>query len=388
MKKLYRGHQGLLKRIEYDMQTDLSPKVWFHAASLGEFEQGRPVMEAYKKSHPNVKIVLTFFSSSGYEKVKKNYDVADYIYYLPFDTNSNARKFVRFINPVFAVFIIYEFWHNYIYYLHKTHIPLYSISGIFRANQIFFKSYGGFFRRTLRYFTHFFVQNEASKELLKTIGIENVTVTGDTRFDRVMQIVSPSPKIDIAEKFSKNSRCIVAGSTWNQDEVIMAKYINENNDVKLIIAPHEIKPENINRIKKLFNKKVITFSEVKENTELNDYDVLLIDNIGMLSSLYQYGQIAYIGGGFGVGIHNTLEAAVYGIPVLFGTNYKKFAEAINLIHLGAAFSIDSEMGLAKKMNSLWKNTEMLKKSGAAAKEYVTHKSGATKTILEMLNASY
>ena len=383
IKALHRGQKNIFQIIENDMTNDTAPKVWFHSASLGEFEQGRPIIEAFREENPEIKIIITFFSPSGYE-VQKHYKYADYVYYLPFDTQKNSRKFISIVKPLFAVFVKYEFWANYLYYLKNSNIPAYSVSSIFRKNQIFFKCYGAFFRNILKYITHFFVQDENSKKLLKSININNVSIAGDTRFDRVLQIVCKSKTVAIAEKFVANHKCIVAGSTWQPDEEIIAACINRNPAVKLIVAPHEIKPENICRIGKMFPEKIAVFSEVDENTDLTDCRVLIIDNMGMLSSLYRYGQIAYVGGGFGVGIHNTLEAAAYGMPIIFGPNYSRFAEALDLIELGAAFTVNSVEELSTIINMLLTNDSLFESTATTAKKYVLEKTGATEIVLKSL----
>ncbi|MDR2425276.1 MAG: 3-deoxy-D-manno-octulosonic acid transferase [Prevotellaceae bacterium] len=383
IKTLHKGQKNIFQIIENDMNNDKVRKVWFHSASLGEFEQGRPIIEAFREANPQIKIIITFFSPSGYE-VQKHYKHADYVYYLPFDTKKNAQKFIRLVNPLFAVFVKYEFWANYLYCLKNSNIPAYSVSSIFRQNQIYFKFYGKFFRNTLKYITHFFVQDENSRELLKSININNITIAGDTRFDRVLQIVGKSKMVAVAEKFVAGHKCLVAGSTWQPDEEIIAACINSNPAVKLIIAPHEIKPENICRIGKMFTEQSVVFSEVDDDTDLSHCRVLIIDNMGMLSSLYRYGQVAYVGGGFGIGIHNTLEAAAYGMPIIFGHNYNRFAEALDLIELGAAFSVNSADELSKIINRLLTDAVLLESTAAAAKKYVVEKTGATEIVLKSL----
>ena len=370
--------------------------IWFHFASLGEFEQGRPVMEEMRKMYTDRKILVTFFSPSGYE-LRKNYQGADYIFYLPLDTRTNASKFIDLINPEIAIFTKYEFWYHYFEQLHKRNIPLYLISGIFRTGQPFFKWYGSLNRKILSFVDHFFVQDEGSKELLKTINITNVTVSGDTRFDRVAENAVSPKKFEIVEKFCKNANVFVAGSTWPDDEKLLAEIAKENPDWKFIIAPHEIKEEKIKILTEILpSGKAIRFSEWKvlsekigDKPDLNlasqNYQALIIDNIGMLSSLYQYGEVAYIGGGFGVGIHNTLEAAAFGVPVIFGPNYQKFLEAKALIRNGGGFSISNLSELQNVVSKL-QNAEVRQISGKSAAKYVMESKGATYSILDYIKS--
>jgi 3-deoxy-D-manno-octulosonic-acid transferase len=353
--------------------------VWVHCASLGEFEQGRPVIEAIKKEKPHVKIVLTFFSPSGYE-VRKNYPMADIICYLPPDTPGNAEKFIRMIDPVVVIFVKYEFWYNYLTVLGKKKIPLYLISGIFSRDQLFFKWYGVFFRRMLDNFTWFFVQNQKSLELLGTIGLNNVTVAGDTRFDRVAEISGNAKYITQLEQFRGNEKLLLAGSSWRQDEEIISEYISRfPYRMKWIFAPHEIDSGNIERLIKLIKVKCVRFSRYTANDA--DARVLIIDNIGMLSSAYRYAYIAVIGGGFGKGIHNILEPACWGIPVLFGPNYKKFHEALELIELGGAFSFKNYSSFEGIIERLLSDETIYKQSAEIAGKYVRRNTGATDKIL-------
>ncbi|MCK5168733.1 MAG: 3-deoxy-D-manno-octulosonic acid transferase [Bacteroidales bacterium] len=357
---------------------------WFHCASLGEFEQGRTVIELFREKDPSYKILLTFYSPSGYE-IRKNYEYADFIFYLPLDTPGNAKRFLDIVNPKFVFFIKYEFWYFFLHEIWKRKIPLYLVSGIFRANQRFFKKHTGMSRKMLSWFTHFFVQNEESKNLLQSININNVTVTGDTRFDRVYAITQQSKDLPLIEKFAKNNLVLIAGSTWKPDEDIIVKYFNECNiPFKLIIAPHEIHIENINRIiRSISDKKVvIKHSEVNEEN-VSDADVLIIDSIGLLSSLYKYGQIAYIGGGLGKGIHNIQEAATFGMPIIFGQNFHKFKEAADLIQMGAASSITDHYQFKSILNNYLSNPEFIKEKGNIAALYVNQNRGAT---LEILNS--
>jgi 3-deoxy-D-manno-octulosonic-acid transferase len=354
--------------------------IWIHCASLGEFEQGRPVIEEIKKVQPEMKIVLTFFSPSGFE-IRKNYDKADCIVYLPADTPSNARKFVELVNPEFAILVKYEFWNNYISELYRNRIPLYLISGIFRPGQHFFRWYGSFFRNILKKFELFFVQDKASSDLLAGIGITNVLVTGDTRFDRVIQIASSAKEIPQIHQFRGKEKMFIAGSSWKQDEEIIAMYINENPlKMKWVFAPHEIHRENIDRLEKLFKVRTVRFSDF--NSGDTDARVLILDNIGMLSSAYKYSSIAAIGGGFGKGIHNILEAACWGVPVMFGPNHEKFREAVELIKENGAMTFDS-YNTFKDIIDKWLSDEpFYLKSANAASSYVANNKGATSKIIE------
>jgi 3-deoxy-D-manno-octulosonic-acid transferase len=381
--RLFRsGRTGIFEIIQ--KKIDPGEKIiWFHCASLGEFEQGRPVIESVREKRPGHKILLTFFSPSGFE-VRKNYELADYVFYLPVDTKKNAERFVRLVNPEIVVFVKYEFWYHYISTLFRKKIPVYLISSNFRTNQIFFKWYGKFFRRMLPMFTHLFVQNQRSKELLVSVQVDQVTVAGDTRFDRVDTIAKQRREIPVIEAFRQDCFTLVAGSTWKEDEDILIRVINEyRKGLKWILVPHVIHEDHIARIIRLLNRPVIRFSETKSN-DCSNADVLIIDNIGMLSSLYYYGDIAYIGGGFGKGIHNILEASAYGIPVLFGPEYTAFQEAIDLINLEGAFSVKSYKELMNILQRLEGNPEHLKNSGTTAKNYVKSHLGATKSIVEKL----
>lgn len=362
--------------------------IWFHAASLGEFEQGRPLMEKIKAEHPEYKILLTFFSPSGYE-VRKNYNGADVICYLPFDTPYRVRKFLNLARPSIAVFIKYEFWGNYLKELKKRGTPVYIISAIFRPDQLFFQWYGKSYRKMLYAFTHLFVQDERSRKLLEDFGIGNVSVTGDTRFDRVLDIHRQAREIEIVEKFvsgAKDKRpvVLVAGSSWPQDEEILIPYFHAHPEMKLIIAPHEIHREHLVSIESMLKRPSVRLSEAHEE-ELSTMDCLIIDSFGLLSSIYRYGQIAYIGGGFGAGIHNTLEAAVYGIPVLFGPKYHKFKEAKDLIAVGGGFSVADATAFRTRMDRLLADEKELETVGKAAGDFVFQHAGATEKILKKLN---
>lgn len=373
-----KGRKGIFDKIQKQVKSE-NNLFWFHTSSLGEFEQGRPLIEALKNKNNSIKILLTFFSPSGYEN-RKNYKTADYIFYMPPDSKKNARQFINLIQPSKAFFIKYEFWYHYLNQLKKNNIPVYLISANFRQKQIFFKWYGGWFRKMLYKFAHIFVQNKKSEQLLKNIGLDNITISGDTRFDRVAEIAKQAKRIEIAEKFKQDNSIIIGGSTWDKDEEIIIEFINTSQrKTKYIIAPHEIHESNIQRIIKSINKPVIRYSSASINN-VNDFQVLIIDNIGMLSSLYRYADIAYIGGGFGVGIHNILEAATFGLPVVFGPNYKKFQEAVDLVESGGAFSVDSYENLQIRFENLLENIET-NKAGKISKEYVLNNQGATSKIL-------
>jgi len=357
--------------------------VWFHCSSLGEFEQGRPVIEEYKKHNPKAFIVLTFFSPSGYE-IRKNYENADLILYLPLDIKKNVNKFLDLIKPKIVVFVKNEFWYNYLHQLWLRNIPLFLISANFREDNWFFKSYGRSFRKMLGFFSYIFVQNEQSLKILNRYNIENVTIAGDTRVDRVYQISKEVKENSVIEKFKNQKILIVAGSSWKQDEELLIKYINESgNNLKWIIAPHEIKKENILRIQKSITRPSVKYSTYKEKQDSNA-EVLVIDNIGMLSSLYKYGDIAYIGGGFGKGIHNILEPATFGIPVIFGPNYKKFREACELRKQGGAMPVNDFSDLEKIFNELIYNDEVRQKAGNISKKYIKDNLGSAQLIVDKL----
>ncbi|MFW0716276.1 3-deoxy-D-manno-octulosonic acid transferase [Pedobacter sp. N23S346] len=352
--------------------------IWFHFASLGEFEQGRPVLEKLKEEYPQKKIVVTFFSPSGYG-IRKNYALAD-VFYLPIDAKSNSKRFIDAINPEMAIFTKYEFWHYYFKELHDRAIPLYVISGIFRPSQAFFKWYGGFYRNILSCVTHFFVQNTESETLLKSIGINQVTLNGDTRFDRVFENAQAPRQLDLIEQFIGNSPTLICGSTWPEDEKLLSALPEKYPDWKFIIAPHEIHDSHIESIEKQFPVGSLRFSAYTPSIKHLPSNILIIDNIGMLSSLYQYGKVAYIGGGFGAGIHNTLEAAAFGLPVIFGPKHDKFQEAKDLIAFGAAKTIVTEVELIKAFEELMGNEN----AANAAKKYVEDKKGATDQIISMI----
>lgn len=377
---LVSGRKNLLTSVQHSLVSNRSPIIWIHCASLGEFEQGRPIIERLRKEFDNHKILLTFFSPSGYE-VRKNYPGADYIFYLPFDTPSNARKWVEVTNPVLAIFIKYEFWYNYSGELRKARIPLISASAIFREDQVFFKNIGTPMRKVLRNFDHFFVQNQVSAKLLHGIGITNVTIAGDTRFDRVYEITSSRESILIAEKFKSNDKVMVAGSCWHEDMEVLAPFITET-PIKFIIAPHEITEAFLTEIERSIVGKTIRFSKVNNETDLEGAKVLLIDNVGMLSKLYRYGEFAFVGGAFGKGLHNILEAACYGIPVFFGNkNYQKFNEAQELIMHGGAFEVNDFADLRSKYE-LVNTPENFMLACEVTRNYVLNNLGATEKVLQ------
>ncbi len=370
--------QNLSQKIETGQRY-----IWFHCSSLGEFEQGRPVIEELKKRHPEYKIVLTFFSPSGYQ-IRKNYELADVVSYIPLDTKRNAQAFLDLVNPEKAFFIKYEFWYFFVTELKNRQIPLYIVSAIFREKQQFFKNtvWGRWYRKILFQIEHLFVQNEESGALLKSIGIANYTVSGDTRFDRVSTIAKSSREIPILEKFQKNSLLIIAGSTWKPDEELFIEFINQSEEgIKFIIAPHEVSDLNINRIQQMLKKTTLLFSSAKESN-VESCDVLIIDSVGLLSSMYRYGKIAYIGGGFGVGIHNILEAATFGLPVIFGPNYKKFKEAVDLAFEGGAFPISNFKDLRHVLNKLINEEDSIKKASYVCQNYVEKNVGSTKLIIK------
>jgi 3-deoxy-D-manno-octulosonic-acid transferase len=360
--------------------------IWFHAASLGEFEQGLPVMEQLKTLNPEHKIVVTFFSPSGYE-VRKNNSVADVTVYLPLDTKSNVAEFLKLVHPEMAFFIKYEFWPNYLHQLKKQHVPTYLISGIFRENQIFFKWYGGFYRKALATFDQFFVQNEHSKVLLQQIGFQNIQVSGDTRFDRVSKILERDNTLDFVAAFKNDTLTIVVGSSWPKDESYLIDFMNTNSfKVKFIIAPHNIKPEQIEQLKQSITKKTILFSEVSGNSDhdaLKNADILIINTIGILTKIYSYADIAYVGGGFGTsGLHNILEPATFGIPVIIGPNFKKFSEAVALVGMGGCISVRTKTELEETLSLLIQNEDERFEKGHICSTFVQMNKNATQIILK------
>ncbi|GAA4097239.1 3-deoxy-D-manno-octulosonic acid transferase [Mucilaginibacter panaciglaebae] len=363
--------------------TTFEKSIWFHFASLGEFEQGRPVLEQVRKQQPGAKIVVTFFSPSGYE-IRKNTPLADAVYYLPLDTEANARRFINAINPAVVIFTKYEYWYHFFKQLNNRQIPLYIISGIFRPGQLFFKWYGSLHRKILGFVTHFFVQDEQSKQLLQTVNITNVTISGDTRFDRVWANAQNPKALPQIEDFKGGQKVFIAGSTWPADEQLIAKLISQHPRWKFIIAPHEIGEDKINHLVSLLPEgSYIRHSQIQSHISnlIQAAQVLIIDNIGMLSSLYQYGDIAYIGGGFGAGIHNTLEAAAFGLPVVFGPNYSRFKEARDLIAIGAGFSVNDQASLKITAYNLMHDQSFCADAGYKAKQYVAHNIGVTEKII-------
>lgn len=392
VRKMWRGEREAFKILKQKVDPN-AKYIWFHAASLGEFEQGRPLMERIRKDYPQYKILLTFYSPSGYE-VRKNYEGADIICYMPVDTRLNAIRFLRLVRPLMAFFIKYEFWSNFLHILKHRNIPTYSVSSIFREDQVFFKWYGRSYAGVLKCFTRFFVQNEESKRLLEGIGITAVDVVGDTRFDRVLQIKEAAKQLPICEAFrtgvaSSQSadvphhdfKVFVAGSSWPPDENIFIPFFNEHKDWRLLIAPHVIAEEHLKLILSLIKgKKVVRYTQTTPE-EAAEADVLIIDCFGLLSSMYNYGDVAYIGGGFGVGIHNTLEAAVWNMPVIFGPNNKKFQEAQGLLKSGGGFEINTYEDFSGLMSSLMNDETFLKQAGDKAGAFVAHLAGATDKVL-------
>jgi 3-deoxy-D-manno-octulosonic-acid transferase len=391
VRKMWRGEREAFSVLKKQVDPN-AQYVWVHAASLGEFEQGRPIMERIRRDHPEYKILLTFFSPSGYE-VRKNYEGADIICYLPLDTITNARRFLRLIRPCMAFFIKYEFWYNYLHILKHRNVPVYSVSSIFRPGQIFFRWYGRQYGRVLKCFTRFFVQNEISRELLATIGITNVEISGDTRFDRVLQIRDAAKQPPVVEAFVKDApRVFVAGSSWPPDEEIFLRYFNEHKDWKLIIAPHVIGEDHLQQIEKLLEgRKVIRYNEAEKmlnaatsgekDSALNNSEVLIINCFGLLSSIYRYADVAYVGGGFGVGIHNLPEAAVWSVPVFFGPNNARFQEAQDLKQNGGGIEITSYEDFQSGMSHFIAQPETMKSQGEQAGQYVMGRAGATDKIL-------
>jgi len=377
-----RGRKDIFRRLENEISHD-RPIVWFHCASLGEFEQGRPVIEACKETFPQKRILLTFFSPSGYE-IRKNYTGADYIFYLPIDTQRNARRFISIVKPELAVFVKYEYWFNFMRELRKNQIPQIFISAIFRPEQRFFSKWGRWQLKQLSKVNRFFVQNQDAADILKNAGIQQVTVSGDTRFDRVFSIAQQKQDFPLIRHFKGDSQLLLAGSTWPADEEIILELIHADQmNLKFVIAPHEVDPERIQSLMSKMPGKPVKYSEADENKVI-DAKVLVINNIGILSHLYQYATLAYIGGGFGVGIHNILEAATFGNPVIFGPRYQKFREAIDLIESGGAFSIRSKSDFLEIAIALLADNQKLDTASANAKQYVERMRGATKIIMDYL----
>jgi 3-deoxy-D-manno-octulosonic-acid transferase len=378
------GRKGLFEHIRSKLDPGISV-IWFHCSSLGEFEQGRPVIEKIRDIFPGRKILLTFYSPSGYE-IRKNYSGADYIFYLPLDTRRNAAKFMNIVKPEAVFFIKYDYWFHFLSWLKKMNIKIYLISGIFRPGQVFFKWYGKWFREILRTFHHLFVQDNESAELLKSIGFENVTVCGDTRFDRVYEIGQKAAEFPLIRSFIDGKTVLIAGSTWPPDEDILIRFINENKlPVKFIIAPHEIHERGIIRLQDSIQRKTLRYTSINES-EIKNAEVLIIDTIGILSSVYQYGSVAYIGGGFGKGIHNILEAAAFGLPIIFGPNFKKFHEANELIKLNGAFPIENFNDFIRIINTFINNHQTFTSAGDNARKYVQNNLGATSIITKFVRS--
>ena len=378
------GRKGWFEDLESNT-AGWRPTVWFHCASLGEFEQGRPLLEEIRERDPEVKILLTFFSPSGY-RIRKDYPGADYVTYLPLDTPRNARKFVEQVSPEKVFFIKYEYWYFMLRRLHRQHIPVYLVSAIFRKDQLFFRWYGRWFRRMLHYYHHLFVQDDRSRDLLKTYGVDSVTVSGDTRFDRVQKIVAGAPAVPLLEQFRDDTLLLIGGSTWPEDEELLIQYYQEADaSIKLVLAPHEVHKLSIRRMLSRFSsEEVLVWSEAGDD-DPGKARVLVIDTIGMLSSLYGYGKLAYVGGGFGKGIHNILEAATYGMPVVFGPKHKKFREANDLVEKGGAFSVHDYASFKNLMDSFLSEPGQLEKAGAIAGSYVKRHAGATRRILSEID---
>ncbi|MBQ5896721.1 MAG: 3-deoxy-D-manno-octulosonic acid transferase [Bacteroidaceae bacterium] len=381
-KKMLAGHKEVFAMLQEKVKPG-TQYVWFHAASLGEFEQGRPMIEKLRAEHPEYRVVLTFFSPSGYIPAK-NYQQADIVCYLPFDTKRNVRRFLDLVQPKMAFFIKYEFWLNFLQELKKREIPSYSVSSIFRKDQVFFKPMGGRYRLALHCFTHLFVQNAKSKELLKSIDIDKVTVVGDTRFDRVTKILEQARQLPLVDAFAEGDRKVfVVGSSWGDDEAVYMPFFNKHREWKLIIASHEVNEERVARIVEQYEGKCVRYSTATMD-EVAQADCLIVDCYGLLSSIYRYGDMAYVGGGFGVGIHNVLEAAVYGIPVFFGPNNRKFQEAQLLKECGGGIEIIATCDIEDKMNAFAADESLLKRAGKAAGDLVSTNAGATARIFKHL----
>ena len=382
IKLFVEGRKSVFSILENSI-TDADPIIWMHVASLGEYEQGLPILQKLKTNYPKHKILLTFFSPSGYE-IKKNTKDADIITYLPLDTISNANKFIQLANPVLAIFIKYEIWPNYLNELQKKNVPTFLVSALFSKKQSYFKWYGGFMRKSLKTFHHFFIQDENSQELLKTIGFTNTTVSGDTRFDRVAEILERDNTLSFMTDFKQDKFCFVVGSSWPDDEKIIVEHINKSNyGVKYVIAPHNIKTEHIKNLKADISKKTLLYSEL-EHENSKDYEVLLIDTIGLLTKIYSYADIAYVGGGFKTGLHNTLEPAVFGTPLLIGPNYKGFREAEDLVEKGGTIVVKNKDEFSNAFEKLFNNRIMVEELGQINAQYAISKTGATTKVMNHL----
>ncbi len=386
MKIFVKGREHVFETLQQKISSE-DKTIWFHCASLGEFEQGVPIMQELKKLKPEHKIVVSFFSPSGFE-IKKNSPIADVVVYLPMDTPSNAEKFVRTLHPSLAVFVKYEIWPNYLSSLQKNKIPTLLVSGVFRKNQIFFKSYGGFMRKALGTFNHIFLQDENSEALLQNIGFKNTSVSGDTRFDRVSHQIEMDNKLQFAENFKGNSICIVCGSTWPEDENVLLDYIDSSpKEVKFIIAPHKIEAKKMEDFKERIHKKTIFYSK-KDEANISEYNVLIIDCIGLLSKLYSYADIAYVGGAMGNnGLHNILEPATFGVPIIIGKNYYGFPEAKRLRELAGLFSVKDASECTEILSKLVNDSHFRNKTGMIAGHFVNKNTGATRRIMEYIKIS-
>nr|WP_252732403.1 glycosyltransferase N-terminal domain-containing protein [Cellulophaga baltica] len=377
------GRKNVFSFLQQNKLTDANV-IWVHTASLGEYEQGLPVIEKLKKEYPTYKILVTFFSPSGYE-VKKDSKIADYITYLPLDTKSNAKKFLALVNPKLVIFVKYEIWPNYLNELHELKIPTLLIASLFKERQLFFKSYGGFMKKSLEAFSYFFVQNENSKKLLASIGFTNVSVGGDTRFDRVLEILERDNQIEFMDDFKGRHSCFVAGSTWPEDEAIIVDFINSSNvELKYVLAPHTIKKEAMLKLKTSISKKTILYSELNKQN-ISDFDVLILDTIGILTKVYSYAAIGYVGGAFATGLHNTLEPAVFEIPVIIGPDYSGFKEAEDLVAKKGVISISNKQEFTLEVLKLLENPSHYKTTSLINKNYISQNSGATKKVIDYIS---
>ena len=380
------GRKGLLYHIEERMAGVEGRKVWIHAASLGEFEQARPIIERIKSEMPNTVIIVTFFSPSGYE-IRKNYPLADFVFYLPSDTVSHARRFLDAVRPDIAIFIKYEFWLNYLNELRQRKIPTYLVSAIFRTTQVHFKPWGTLWRDALEYYNSIFVQDKASESLLHSAGYHSAIIAGDTRFDRVAEIARNAKRIPVIERFAMGAPLFVAGSTWGRDEELLIELINAHPDIRFIIAPHEMDEARMRRLEREIEGGAVRYTRANESNDFSSVRVMILDTIGLLSSAYSYARWAYIGGGFGVGIHNTLEAATFGLPIAFGPNYHKFREACDMIERGAATSITTASELMVWFAPIKEEGEALQKASSSARDYTKEHCGATDTIMSVIFSS-
>jgi len=359
--------------------------IWMHVASLGEFEQGLPILERLRTKYPGYKLILSFFSPSGYE-VKKNTTVADVVVYLPMDSNSKAKRFLELVHPEMAIFVKYEVWPNYLHQLQRKNIPTLLVSAIFTRRQIYFKPLGGFMRKSLGKFDHYFVQDENSKKLLESIGIKKVTISGDTRLDRVSEILKQNNQMGFMDRFKNNQLCLVAGSTWPEDEEILINYINDNTseNLKFVIAPHEIKPAHIAKITLALNKKTLCYSDLG-NQNLKEFEVLIIDTIGLLTKIYSYANIAYVGGGFATGLHNTMEPAVFGIPIIIGPQFGGFKEAEDLVTAGGILPVSSQSSFNNLLKDLMTKPASINNIGDINAQYIETNIGASELIMNHIS---